>query len=146
MRLDELKSPPGANKRTKRVGRGIGSGHGKTSTRGHKGQKARSGGGVRLGFEGGQMPLQRRIPKRGFTNIFRKEYAIVNVGDLNYFEDGTIVTIDLLKQAGLVKKITAGVKILGDGELEKTLTVQVNKCSKQAEDKITAKGGKFEVI
>lgn len=146
MRLDELKSPPGANKRTKRVGRGIGSGHGKTSTRGHKGQKARSGGGVRPGFEGGQMPLQRRIPKRGFTNIFKKEYAIVNVQDLNYFEDGTIVTIELLKQAGLVKKITAGVKILGDGELEKTLTVQVNKCSQQAEEKITAKGGKFEVI
>jgi large subunit ribosomal protein L15 len=128
------------------VGRGIGSGHGKTSTRGHKGQKARSGGGVRLGFEGGQMPLQRRIPKRGFNNIFRKEYAVVNVQDLNYFEDGTVVTIDLLKQAGLVKKISAGVKILGDGELEKTLTVQVNKCSQQAEEKITAKGGKFEVI
>ncbi len=146
MRLDELKSPPGANKRTKRVGRGIGSGHGKTSTRGHKGQKARSGGGVRLGFEGGQMPLQRRIPKRGFTNIFRKEYAIVNVGDLNCFDDGTIVTIELLKAAGLVKKITAGVKILGDGELEKKLTIQVHKCSQQAEEKITARGGKFEVI
>lgn len=146
MRLDELKSPPGANKRTKRVGRGIGSGHGKTSTRGHKGQKARSGGGVRLGFEGGQMPLQRRIPKRGFTNIFRKEYAIVNVQDLNCFDDGTIVTIELLKEAGLVKKITAGVKILGDGELEKELTIQVHKCSQQAEEKITAKGGKFEVI
>ena len=146
MRLDELKSPPGANKRTKRVGRGIGSGHGKTSTRGHKGQKARSGGGVRLGFEGGQMPLQRRIPKRGFTNIFRKEYAIVNVQDLNCFDDGTIVTIELLKEAGLVKKITAGVKILGNGELEKELTIQVHKCSQQAEEKITAKGGKFEVI
>ncbi|PKM76881.1 MAG: 50S ribosomal protein L15 [Firmicutes bacterium HGW-Firmicutes-15] len=146
MRLDELKSPPGANKRTKRVGRGIGSGHGKTSCRGHKGQKARSGGGVRLGFEGGQMPLQRRIPKRGFTNIFRKEYAIVNIGDLNCFEDGTIVTIELLKAAGLVKKITAGVKILGDGELEKKLTIQVHKCSQQAEEKIIARGGKFEVI
>ena len=96
MKLEELKSPPGANKRTKRVGRGIGSGHGKTSTRGHKGQKARSGGGIRLGFEGGQMPLQRRIPKRGFTNIFRKEYAIVNVQDLNCFDDGSIVTIELL--------------------------------------------------
>jgi large subunit ribosomal protein L15 len=128
------------------VGRGIGSGHGKTSTRGHKGQKARSGGGVRLGFEGGQMPLQRRIPKRGFTNIFRKEYAIVNVQDLNCFDDGTIVTIELLKEAGLVKKITAGVKILGDGELEKKLTIQVHKFSQQAEEKITAKGGKFEVI
>jgi large subunit ribosomal protein L15 len=92
------------------------------------------------------MPLQRRIPKRGFTNIFRKEYAIVNVGDLNCFEDGTIVTIELLKEAGLVKKITAGVKILGDGELEKKLTIQVHKCSQQADEKITARGGKFEVI
>ena len=146
MKLEELKSPPGANKRTKRVGRGIGSGHGKTSTRGHKGQKARSGGGIRLGFEGGQMPLQRRIPKRGFTNIFRKEYAIVNVGDLNCFDDGSIVTIELLMMAGLVNKVTAGVKLLGDGELEKKLTVQVQKCSRQAEEKLTARGGKFEVI
>lgn len=146
MKLEELKSPPGANKSIKRVGRGIGSGRGKTSTRGHKGQKARSGGGIRLGFEGGQMPLQRRIPKRGFTNIFRKEYAIVNVKDLNCFDDGSIVTVGLLRAAGLVNKITAGVKLLGDGELEKKLTVQVQKCSRQAEEKITAKGGKFEVI
>jgi large subunit ribosomal protein L15 len=128
------------------VGRGIGSGHGKTSTRGHKGQKARSGGGIRLGFEGGQMPLQRRIPKRGFTNIFRKEYAIVNVKDLNCFDDGSIVTMELLRAAGLVNKITAGVKLLGDGELAKKITVQVQKCSRQAQEKITAKGGKFEVI
>lgn len=146
MKLEELKSPPGANKRTKRVGRGIGSGHGKTSTRGHKGQKARSGGGIRLGFEGGQMPLQRRIPKRGFTNIFRKEYAIVNVQDLNCFDDGSIVTIELLQQAGLINKVNTGVKILGDGELEKRLTVQVHKCSRQAEEKLAARGGKFEVI
>jgi large subunit ribosomal protein L15 len=146
VKLEELKSPPGANKSTKRVGRGIGSGHGKTSTRGHKGQKARSGGGIRLGFEGGQMPLQRRIPKRGFTNIFRKEYAIVNVQDLNCFDDGSIVTIELLQMAGLVNKVTAGVKLLGEGELEKNLTVQVQKCSRQAEEKLTAKGGKFEVI
>jgi len=146
VKLEELKSPPGANKRTKRVGRGIGSGHGKTSTRGHKGQKARSGGGIRLGFEGGQMPLQRRIPKRGFTNIFRKEYAIVNVKDLNCFDDGSIVTIELLMAAGLVNKVTAGVKLLGDGDLEKKLTVQVQKCSRQAEEKIAARGGKFEVI
>jgi len=146
VKLEELKSPPGANKRTKRVGRGIGSGHGKTSTRGHKGQKARSGGGIRLGFEGGQMPLQRRIPKRGFTNIFRKEYAIVNVGDLNCFDDGSIVTIELLMMAGLVNKVTAGVKLLGEGDLEKKLTVQVQKCSRQAEEKIAARGGKFEVI
>lgn len=146
MKLEELKSPPGANKRTKRVGRGMGSGHGKTSTRGHKGQKARSGGGIRLGFEGGQMPLQRRIPKRGFTNIFRKEYAIVNVKDLNCFDDGTIVTIELLQMAGLVNKVNAGVKLLGDGDLEKKLTIQVQKCSRQAEEKIAAQGGKFEVI
>lgn len=146
MNLSELKSPAGANKRKKRVGRGIGSGHGKTSCRGHKGQKARSGGGVRPGFEGGQMPLQRRIPKRGFTNIFKKEYALVNVGDLNIFDDGTEVTIETLKQAGLVKKIGDGVKLLGDGELEKTLTVKINKVSKQAEEKVVAKGGKVEVI
>lgn len=146
MKLEDLKSPPGANKSSKRVGRGIGSGHGKTSTRGHKGQKSRSGGGTRLGFEGGQMPLQRRIPKRGFNNIFRKEYAVINVKDLNCFDDGTVVTVDLLRQAGLVKKVYAGVKVLGDGELEKKLTVQVQKCSQQAEEKITAKGGKFEVI
>lgn len=128
------------------MGRGIGSGHGKTSTRGHKGQKARSGGSIRPGFEGGQMPLQRRLPKRGFNNIFKKEYAIVNVKDLNCFEDGTVVTIDLLREAGLVKKIPDGVKLLGDGDLEKKLTVQVHKCSRQAEEKITAKGGKFEVV
>ena len=146
MKLEELKSPPGANKRAKRVGRGIGSGHGKTSTRGHKGQKARSGGGVRRGFEGGQMPLQRRVPKRGFTNIFKKEFTIVNIKDLNCFEDGTVVTIDLLKAAGLVNKVKNGVKLLGDGELDKKLTVQVNKVSQQAEEKITALGGKVEVI
>lgn len=146
MRLHEIQAPPGANKRTKRVGRGPGSGHGKTSTRGHKGQKARSGGGVRPGFEGGQMPLQRRLPKRGFTNIFKKEYAIVNVTDLNIFEDGTEVTIELLQDVGLVKGVKDGVKILGNGDLEKKLTVQANRFSKQAEDKITARGGKAEVI
>ena len=146
MKLEDLKSPPGANKRIKRVGRGIGSGHGKTSTRGHKGQKARSGGGVRLGFEGGQMPLQRRLPKRGFTNIFKKEYAIVNVKDLNIFADGTEITPELLYNAGLVKKVKAGVKILGDGDLERKLMVKAHKISKQAEEKVTAKGGKVEVI
>ncbi len=146
MKLEELKSPAGSTKRTKRVGRGIGSGMGKTSTRGTKGQKARSGSGIRPGFEGGQMPLQRRLPKRGFNNIFRKEYAIVNVKDLNVFEDGTIVTLELLKQQGLVKKVMNGVKILGDGDLEKNLTVQANKVSQAAEEKITAKGGKIEVI
>ena len=146
MKLEELKSPPGANKKAKRVGRGIGSGHGKTSTRGHKGQKARSGGGVRPGFEGGQMPLQRRLPKRGFNNIFKKEYAVVNVKDLNIFEDGMEVTVELLKEAGLVNKVKDGVKLLGDGELEKKLTVKVNKVSRQAEEKVTARGGKVEVI
>lgn len=146
MKLEELKSPPGANKRIKRVGRGIGSGHGKTSTRGHKGQKARSGSGIRPGFEGGQMPLQRRIPKRGFTNIFRKEYAIVNVKDLNCFEDGTVVTVALLRETGLINKLFDGVKLLGDGEIDKKLTVQVQKYSRQAEEKIAAKGGKLEVI
>ena len=146
MKLEEIKSPPGANKSPKRVGRGIGSGHGKTSTRGHKGQKARSGGKVRPGFEGGQMPLQRRIPKRGFTNIFKKEWSIVNVKDLNIFDEGTVVTIDMLKQAGLIRKNDLPVKLLGDGEVEKQLTVQVHKASHQAEDKIMAKGGKIEVI
>jgi large subunit ribosomal protein L15 len=144
--LEDLKSPAGANKKTKRVGRGPGSGHGKTSTRGHKGQKARSGGGVRLGFEGGQMPLQRRIPKRGFTNIFGKEFAIINVKDLNCFEDGTEVTPELLKEAGLVKSYKDGIKILGDGDLEKKLTIKIHKISKQAEEKVTAQGGKVEVI
>jgi len=146
VKLEEIKSPPGANKSPKRVGRGIGSGHGKTSTRGHKGQKARSGGSIRPGFEGGQMPLQRRIPKRGFTNIFKKEWSIVNVKDLNIFEDGTVVTVELLKQAGLIKKLDQAVKLLGDGEVEKQLTVQVHQASQQAEDKIIAKGGKIEVI
>ncbi|MFY9120053.1 MAG: 50S ribosomal protein L15 [Syntrophomonadaceae bacterium] len=146
MKLHEIQAPPGANKRTKRVGRGPGSGHGKTSTRGHKGQKSRSGGGVRPGFEGGQMPLQRRLPKRGFTNIFKKEYAIVNIQDLNIFDDGTEVTIELLQEAGMVKGVKDGVKILGNGELEKQLTVKAHRFSKQAEEKISARGGKAEVI
>ena len=146
MKLHEIQAPPGANKRTKRVGRGPGSGHGKTSTRGHKGQKARSGGGVRPGFEGGQMPLQRRLPKRGFTNIFKKEYAIVNVQDLNVFDDGTDVTVELLKDAGMVKGVKDCVKVLGNGELEKKLTVKAHRFSRQAEEKIVARGGKAEVI
>lgn len=146
MKLENIKSPSGANKRIKRVGRGTGSGHGKTSTRGHKGQKSRSGGGVRPGFEGGQMPLQRRLPKRGFTNIFKKEYAILNVKDLNSFSDGTEVTPDLLQEAGLLKSIKDGVKILGDGELERKLTIKAHKISKQAEEKIKARGGRVEVI
>lgn len=146
MRVDELKLPSGATHRPKRVGRGIGSGHGKTSTRGHKGQWARSGGGVRPGFEGGQMPLQRRLPKRGFTNIFKKEWAIVNVKDLNVFDNGTEVTPELLMEQGLVRKMVDGVKILGDGDLEKQLTVKAHKISGAAEAKITARGGRVEVI
>jgi len=146
VKLEELKSPPGANKRVKRVGRGTGSGHGKTSTRGHKGQKARSGGGVRPGFEGGQMPLQRRLPKRGFTNIFKKEYTIVNVRELNSFEDGSEINPEVLLDAGLINSTKDGVKILGDGELEKKLTVRAHKISRQAEEKITARGGRVEVI
>ncbi|MGI5912022.1 MAG: 50S ribosomal protein L15 [Syntrophomonadaceae bacterium] len=146
MRLEELKAPPGGNKRVKRVGRGIGSGHGKTSTRGHKGQKARSGGGTRPGFEGGQMPLQRRLPKRGFTNVFKKQYAIVNIKDLNIFDDGSEITPEILQKSGLIKKFYDGVKVLGDGELEKKLTIRVHKISRQAEEKINAKGGRVEVI
>lgn len=146
LKLHELKSPSGANKRTKRIGRGIGSGHGKTSTKGHKGQKARSGGGVRLGFEGGQMPLQRRIPKRGFTNIFKTRYAIINVKDLNVFNDGTEVTPELLKECGIIKNMYDGIKILGDGVLERKLTLKVHKVSRQAAEKVTALGGKVEVI
>jgi len=146
VKLHELKSPSGANKRTKRVGRGIGSGHGKTSTRGHKGQKARSGGGVRPGFEGGQMPLQRRIPKRGFTNIFKTRYAIVNVKDLNVFSDGTEVTPELLMQNGIIKSMRDEVKVLGDGVLERKLILKVHKVSQQAAEKVTALGGRVEVI
>ena len=146
MKLHELRSPSGANKRTKRVGRGIGSGHGKTSTRGHKGQKARSGGGVRPGFEGGQMPLQRRIPKRGFNNVFKTRYAIVNVKDLNVFSDGTEVTPELLKQRGIIKSLRDEVKVLGDGVLERQLILKVHKESQKAAEKVTALGGRVEVI
>jgi large subunit ribosomal protein L15 len=146
MRLHDLKPAEGSKKRPKRVGRGIGSGHGKTSTRGHKGQNARSGGGVRPGFEGGQMPLIRRIPKRGFTNKFKKEYAIVNVEDLNVFEENTRVTPELLKEKGLIKQIKDGVKILGDGELKVKLEVVAHAFSSSAKEKIEAAGGKAEVI
>ncbi len=147
MKLEELKSPPGSTKRIKRVGRGMGSGHGKTSTRGHKGQKSRAGGGIRPGFEGGQMPLQRRIPKRGFTNIFKTDYAIVNVKDLNIFEDGTIITTQLLADMGIIRKVkSGGVKVLGDGDLQRKLIVKANKISKQAAQKIADLGGEIEVI
>jgi large subunit ribosomal protein L15 len=146
MKLHELSSAPGSRHTRKRVGRGVGSGMGKTSTRGHKGQNARSGGGVRLGFEGGQNPLYRRLPKRGFNNKVRVEYAVVNVQDLNAFEAGTEVTPELLKQAGLVKDQLDGIKILGTGELTVKLTVKANKFSQSAVDKIQAAGGQTEVI
>ena len=146
MKLHELKPAPGSTRDTKRLGRGIGSGQGKTAGRGHKGQKARSGGGVRPGFEGGQQPLARRMPKRGFTNIFRKEYTVVNVGDLeNRFEAGHEVTIESLFEVGLIKKVRDGVKILANGELTKALTVRVDKVSEAAKGKIEATGGKVEV-
>jgi len=146
LKLHELKPQEGSRKAPKRVGRGSGSGLGKTSARGHKGQKARSGGGVRPGFEGGQMPLTRRLPKRGFTNIFAKEYATVNVSDLNAFGDGTVITAEFLKEQKLIKKINDGLKVLGNGELEKKLTVRAKKFTKTAQDKIAAAGGNAEVI
>lgn len=146
MKLNELKPAPGSKKERRRVGRGIGSGMGKTSTRGQNGQKSRSGGGVRPGFEGGQMPLSRRLPKRGFTNIFAKEYSTVNVGDLNRFADGTEVTAQLLKEQRLIHKIQDGVKILGNGELTKKLNVKADKFTKTAADKIAAAGGTAEVV
>lgn len=145
MRLHELK-PDTGTKSKKRLGRGIGSGLGKTAGRGQKGQKARSGGGVRPGFEGGQMPLQQRLPKRGFTNIFRKEFAQVNVEVLNNFANGTEITPELLKEAGLIKSMKCGLKVLGRGELEKELLVKAQKFSKVAIEKIEAAGGKAEVI
>lgn len=146
MKLHEMKYTEGARKNRKRLGRGHGSGTGKTAGKGHKGQNARSGGGVRLGFEGGQTPLARRLPKRGFTNFNRKEYAIVNVASLNKFDDGVEVTPELLIETGLVRKELYGIKVLGDGELEKKLTVKANKFSKSAVAVIEKAGGKAEVI
>ncbi|MCM3575656.1 MULTISPECIES: 50S ribosomal protein L15 [Mesobacillus] len=146
MKLHELKPAEGSRKERKRLGRGIGSGQGKTAGKGHKGQNARSGGGVRPGFEGGQTPLFRRLPKRGFTNINRKEYAVVNLDALNVFEEGTEVTPELLIETGLVKKELAGVKILAKGNLEKKLTVKAHKFSSAAEEAIKAAGGQTEVI
>ena len=145
MEIEELK-PAMKRVKSKRVGRGIGSGLGKTSGRGQKGQKARSGGGVRRGFEGGQTPLYRRLPKRGFTNYTRKEYAIVNLETLNKFEDGATVNAAALKEAGIIKKELDGVKVLGNGAIEKKLTVQAAKFSKSAVAAIEAAGGKTEVI
>ena len=145
MKLHELQPAVGSTTAPKRLGRGVGSGLGKTSGKGHKGAKARSGGGKRPGFEGGQMPLTRRLPKRGFTNIFRKEYAIVNVSALEQLDEGTVVTPELLREKGLVKELLDGVKILGGGELTKKLTVNVDKVTACAKEKIEAVGGKVEV-
>ena len=147
MKLHELKPSEGAFKTSKRLGRGVASGHGQTSGKGHKGQNARSGGGVRPGFEGGQLPLFRRLPKRGFSNaMFKKEYATINVSDLDKFEDGAVVTPELLKEMGILKKQLSGVKVLGNGELTKKITVKAHKFSSSAIEKIESKGGKAEVI
>ena len=147
MRLNDLRPAPGSTFSRKRVGRGIGSGKGKTSTRGHKGQKSRSGGTPRLGFEGGQTPLYRRLPqRRGFRNLTRKEYAVVNLGDLERFDAGAEITPDVLVESGLVRKIGDGIKILGDGEITKAVTVRAHKFSKSAEEKLSAAGGTAEVL
>ncbi|WJH36430.1 50S ribosomal protein L15 [Paenibacillus sp. CC-CFT747] len=146
MKLHELSPAPGSTKTRKRVGRGIGSGTGKTAGKGHKGQNARSGGGVRPGFEGGQNPLYRRLPKRGFTNISRREYAIVNLEELNNFAEGTEVTPEVLMESGVIKNPKSGIKVLGNGEITVKLTVKANKFSQSAVDKIQAAGGKTEVI
>jgi large subunit ribosomal protein L15 len=146
MKLHELKPAKGAVRNRKRLGRGTASGQGETSGRGANGQNSRSGGGTRPGFEGGQMPLYRRLPKRGFTNIFKKVWSIVNIEDLNRFEDNTEITPAILLENGLIKKLNEGVKILGNGELEKKLTVKANQFTKSAQEKIEAAGGKAEVI
>ena len=147
MKLHTIHPAEGATTTKKRVGRGIGSGLGKTSGKGHKGQNARSGGGVRPGFEGGQLPLFRRLPKRGFTNAkFKTEYAVINLSDLNRFEDGAVVTPELLKEMGLVKQQLDGIKVLGNGSLEKKLVVKAHKFSNVAKEQIEKLGGKAEVI
>ena len=146
MKLHELQPAAGSVQDVKRIGRGHGSGNGKTAGKGHKGQKARSGGSIRPGFEGGQMPLQRRIPKRGFNNIFAVKPVAINVSDLEKFTDGTVVDTELLKAAGLIKKTDAGVKILGNGELTKNLTVKATAFSASAKEKIEKAGGKAEVM
>ena len=146
MKLHELSPAPGSVREVKRIGRGHGSGQGKTAGKGHKGQKARAGRGMQVGFEGGQMPLQRRIPKRGFVNIFATTYATINVAALNAFEDGAVVDVEAMKKAGLVKKTYDGVKVLANGTLTKKLTVKAAAYSEAAKAKIEAAGGKAEVI
>ncbi|MBK5100706.1 MAG: 50S ribosomal protein L15 [Desulfobacteraceae bacterium] len=146
MKINELSPPGGSRINKKRVGRGPGSGHGKTSCRGHKGQRSRSGGGPRPGFEGGQMPLQRRLPKRGFTNIFKKQYTVININDLNRFAPDSSLDMEVLKKAGLFKKVRDGVKLLGNGEISHPVVIKVHKVSRTAQEKIEAAGGKVEVI
>ncbi len=146
MKINELSPAEGSRRARKRVGRGPGSGHGKTSCRGHKGQKSRSGGGIRPGFEGGQMPIHRRLPKRGFKNPFRKEYSVVNVGDLGRFEADSRLDPDVLKQAGLVWKMLDGVKLLGGGEISHPLVVRIHKISESARRKIEGAGGRVEIL
>ncbi len=146
MKLHELQPGVGSTSDKKRKGRGHGSGNGKTAGRGHKGQNARSGGGVRIGFEGGQMPIYRRLPKRGFNNVFALKYAEINVSDLNAFENGTVVDAALLKEAGIIKKTLDGIKVLGNGELSKNVTVKASKFTESAKEKIVAAGGKYEVM
>jgi large subunit ribosomal protein L15 len=144
--LNSLAPAKGANRKNKRVGRGIGSGHGKTAARGHKGQKSRSGTSIRPGFEGGQMPLHRRLPKRGFNNVFRKEYTVINLDVLSQFEPGATVAPETLREKGIVKKLRDGIKILGNGELKHAVNVLAHKFSKGAAEKIQSAGGTIEVI
>jgi large subunit ribosomal protein L15 len=146
MELNNLKPAIGSTKDKKRIGRGPGSGHGKTATKGHKGQKARSGGSIKAGFEGGQMPMQRRLPKRGFTPLQRTEYAVVNIGQLDLLDSGTVVDLELLVKCGLVNKVLDGVKVLAKGDLTKSLTVKAHKFSAAAKEKIVAAGGTIEEI
>jgi len=146
MKLHELSPARGSRKKRKRVGRGPGSGHGKTSCRGQKGQKSRSGGGPARGFEGGQMPLQRRLPKRGFTNLFRKEYNIINVEDLNRFDPNSEVDLTALKEKGLIRKKKDGVKLLGNGQVDHPVMIKVQRASRVAREKVEAAGGKIEII
>ena len=146
MKLNELSPAPGSHKSARRLGRGVGSGSGKTAGRGTKGYNSRSGGGVRPGYEGGQMPIQRRLPKRGFTNIFRKKIAVINIRDLSRFESGSVVDEKALSEAGLIKGRRDGVKLLGKGEISHALEIKVNLVSKSAREKIEAAGGKVEVL
>lgn len=146
MKMHELSPAFGSTKEAKRIGRGHGSGNGKTAGKGHKGQKARAGHGMRPGFEGGQMPLYRRLPKRGFHNVFAKKFTAINVSELNKFEDNTVVTPEMLKETGVISKINDGIVVLGRGDLDKKVVVKAARFSKSAQEKITAKGGKYEVI